>query len=209
MIPGVPYRLTAPSGAFRSLHVAIGCAKFEEVAGGPIDWPALRPFGGETRAEFEIETQLTRIHDELVRNRIGREKAIAACVDLICVGLMRQFRRDDPARPDVRSGGLAAWRMRAILGRVHADLPAPRLAELADLCGLTERQLSRAFKAETGTTLGRFIDEVTAERAHRLLTTTRLPVGAIARDLGFASADSFAQAFRRLTGAPPSKARRR
>ena len=29
---------------------------------------------------------------------------------------------------------------------------ANRIAELADLCGLTERQLSRAFKAETGRT---------------------------------------------------------
>jgi transcriptional regulator GlxA family with amidase domain len=58
-------------------------------------------------------------------------------------------------------------------------------------------------------TIGRFVEEVTVERAHRLLTTTRLPIAGIARELGFASADSFARSFRRVTGTPPSKIRLR
>jgi AraC family transcriptional regulator len=95
------------------------------------------------------------------------------------------------------------------LDRVHASLPAPKIVELAQLCGLTERQLSRAFKTETGVSIGRFVDEFTMERAHRLLTTSQQPVVDIARDLGFASADSFAQSYRRVTGALPSRVRRR
>jgi AraC family transcriptional regulator len=146
MIPGMPYQLAAPGGSFRSLHCAIGCGKFERVAGGPIDWPALRSFGGEASQALGIEAYLTRIHEELVCNRIGRETVIQACVDTICVELVRQFREGRPARPDVHLGGLAAWRMRSISSRVHADAPAPRIAELASLCGLTERQLSRAFR---------------------------------------------------------------
>jgi AraC family transcriptional regulator len=209
MIPGVPYHLVAPSGTFRSLHCAISCAKFEAIAGEPIDWLALGPFGGEARAGLGIEAHLARIHDELVHSRIGREAAIEACIAMICIDLSRQFRRGAPTRPDVHTGGLAAWRIRTILGRIHSEGPAPRIAELAGLCGLTERQLSRAFKAETGTTIGRFVDEVTVERAHRLLTTTSLSVAEIARELGFASADSFAQSFRRMTGAPPSRSRQR
>jgi AraC family transcriptional regulator len=148
-----------------------------------------------------------RIHEELVHGGLGRETVIEACVDMICVELMRRFRRGQPVRPDVRAGGLAAWRMRLILDRAGADGPAPRLVELSQLCGLTERQLGRAFKAETGLSLGRFIDQVTMERAHRLLTTTSLSLTAIAGELGFASADSFAQSYRRTTGAAPSKAR--
>jgi AraC family transcriptional regulator len=209
MIPGVPYHLTAPSGSFRSLHCAINCAKFEEIAGEAIDWAALGPFGGEARAGLGIETHLTRIHDELVRNRIGREGVIEACVEMISIDLCRQFRQGRPSRPDVHIGGLAAWRMRTVLSRIHSEGPAPRVIELAELCALTERQLSRAFKAETGMTLGRFVDEVTMERAHRLLTTTRLSMADIASELGFASADSFAQSYRRLTGAPPSRIRQR
>jgi AraC family transcriptional regulator len=209
MLPGAPYHLTAPSGSFRSLHCAISCAKFEELVGETIDWPALGPLGGEAWTGLGIETYLTRIHDELVRNRLGRETAIEACVEMICIDLSRQFRSGRPSRPDVHTGGLAAWRMRTILSRIHSEGPAPRIAELANVCGLTERQLGRAFKAETGMTLGRFVGEVTMERAHRLLTTTSLSYAEIARQLGFASADSFAQSYRRLTGAPPSRIRQR
>jgi len=209
MIPGMPYHLTAPKGGVRSLHCAISCAKFETIMGELIDWSLLRPFGGEMRPGPEIERPMVRIHDELLRNKIGWETVIEACVDIICVELSRQFRRGRTARPDVHTGGLAAWRMRAILARIYADGPAPRVTELADLCGLTERQLSRAFKAETGSTISRAVEEVTMERAHRLLTTTDLSMSAIARELGFASADSFSQSYRRHTGTSPGKIRRR
>lgn len=209
MIPGMPYHLAAPKGSMRSLHCAIHCSKFEAVAGGPIDWQALAPFGGESRPGLGIESPMTRIYDELTRSRIGRETVIEACVDMVCVELSRQFRRGRPARPDVHTGGLAAWRMRSILARIHSDGPAPRVMELADLCGLTERQLSRAFKAETGSTIGRVVEEATMERAHRMLTTTYLSIGDIARELGFASADSFSQSYRRHTGTAPSKIKRR
>lgn len=209
MIPGMTYRISAPGGSFRSLHCAIECRKFEAVSGGPIDWPTLAPFGGEQRSQLGIEQHMVRMQGELARSQVGQSLVIEACSDLICVELARHFRQGRPTRPEVHVGGLATWRMRLILARIHADGPAPRITELADLCGLTERQLSRAFKAETGMTLGRFVDEVTIERGHRLLTTTSLPLSMIARELGFASSDSFAQAFRRSTGEAPGMLRKR
>lgn len=208
MIPGMTYRLSAPSGSFRSLHCAIECQKIEEIAKGQIDWSSLASFGGEMRTGLGIEPYLVRMHSELARQNIGRDLVVNACADLICADLVRNFRQGRPARPEVHVGGLAAWRMRLIHARTHAEQPAPRITELADLCGLTERQLGRAFKAETGTTLGKFVDEVTMERGHRLLTTTRLSLLEIARELGFASADSFAQAFRRMTGVAPGTVRK-
>lgn len=207
MIPGRPYRLAAPSGALRSLHCAIDCARFEAIAGDPINWESLDQFGGELRSGIGIEPHLLRIHDELLRSAPGREVAIQALADLVCIELLRRFREGKPQRPDFRAGGLTSWRMRRILARVHAEQPLPRILELADSCGLTPRQLSRAFKTETGQTLGRFVDEVAMERAHRLLTTTSLSLAEIARELGFASADSFAQSFRRFTGVSPSSIR--
>ena len=150
-----------------------------------------------------------RIYEELVGGRVGREELIEASIQTIVVELVRQFRLGSRARPDVYSGGLAAWRMCKIVDRIRADGPAPRVTELAQLCELTERQLSRAFKAETGVTIGRHVDEATAERAYRLLASTDQPIAAIARELGFASAQSFAQAYRRITGYSPSKLRER
>jgi AraC family transcriptional regulator len=41
------------------------------------------------------------------------------------------------------------------------------------------------------------------ERAKALLTNTDLPVGVVAREVGFASPSHFAQQFRRLAGVSP------
>lgn len=208
MIPSRPYRLAAPSGSLRSLHCAFDCDRIEAITGEAVDWENIAQSVGELRPGHGIEPHLHQLHEELVRSNPGRGIAIQALADLICVELVRWLREGRHGRPDVRAGGLASWRMRKIMARIHADKPLPRLLELAELCDLTPRQLSRAFKTETGQTLGRFIDEVAMERAHRLLTTTRMPLAGIARELGFASADSFSQSFRRYTGTSPGRLRR-
>ena len=38
MVPGVSYRLAAPSGSLRSLYCAIGRTTFESFAGEAVDW---------------------------------------------------------------------------------------------------------------------------------------------------------------------------
>jgi transcriptional regulator GlxA family with amidase domain len=45
------------------------------------------------------------------------------------------------------------------------------------------------------------------ERAKALLKHTDLPVGVVAREVGFASSSHFAQQFRRLVGSAPSDLR--
>lgn len=209
MIPGACYHVSAPSGAFRSLHCSLHCSEFERLFGETIDWGSLSQLGGELSPGTEIERLMTRIYDELVRERIGQAAVIESCATTLCVELLRRFRQGRPRRPDVHAGGLPAWRMRLLMERVHADMPAPSVTELSDLCGLTTRQLSRVFKAETGMTIGRYVDEATMERAHRLLTSTELTIAAIARELGFANSDSFSQSYRRITGVPPSRSRHR
>jgi len=209
MMPGAQYHLFAPSGAFRSLHCAIECDKFEAFFDATIDWASLSELGGVLRPGSEIEWLLSRMRYELEHERIGRAAAIDAYATAICVELARLLREGKPRRSEFRIGGLAAWRMKVLLDRIHAELPAPSVAALAELCALTPRQLNRAFKAETGMTVGRFVDEATMERAHRLLTSTNHSIARIARGLGFASADSFAQSYRRVTGVLPSHVRRR
>ncbi len=209
MMPGAQYHLFAPSGAFRSLHCAIECSKFEAFFDAPIDWASLSELGGVLRPGSEIEWLLSRMRYELEHERIGRAEAIDAYATAICVELARRFRDGKPRRSEFRMGGLAAWRMKLLQDRIHADLPAPGVEELAELCALTPRQLSRAFKAETGVTIGRFVDEATMERAHRLLTSTDHSIARIGKELGFASADSFSQSYRRVTGVLPSHVRQR
>jgi AraC family transcriptional regulator len=102
-----------------------------------------------------------------------------------------------------RRGGLPPWRRKLIEDRVRCGESPPTITELAELCGLSRRQLMRAFREETGRTVGAFVQELTLERAKVLLRDTERPIGVVAVDVGFANPAAFATAFRRATGQTP------
>jgi AraC family transcriptional regulator len=209
MVPGQRYRLSAPSGAFRSIRCVIRRDWLQLLVGGPIDWTAFWRDAVPLSPGAEIEGLLARIHRELRQERLGQARAIEAYAQAMAVELARRLLDGWMCQLAQAKGGLSPWRLKLIRDRVWSPAPAPRVAELAVLCGLTERQLRRAFKAETGECLGRFIDEATMERARVLLAASDRHIGSIANELGFASATSFSCAFRRIAGVSPSLLRRR
>jgi AraC family transcriptional regulator len=106
------------------------------------------------------------------------------------------------------AGGLAPWRLRLIEERLKELREAPTLAELATLCNLSVRQLTRGFRASRGRSIGDFVAQSRIEHAKRLLATDQ-SVKAIAYSLGFTSPSSFSFAFRRATGETPREFRLR
>jgi AraC family transcriptional regulator len=106
------------------------------------------------------------------------------------------------------TGGLAGWRLRLIDERLAEDPTAPSLAELADLCSVSVRQLTRGFKVSRGCSLGDYIESRRMETAKRMLVAGET-VKTIAFAMGFASPSSFTFAFRRAVGISPSQFRQR
>ncbi len=106
-------------------------------------------------------------------------------------------------------GGLAGWRPKRLKERIHGDGPPASPAELATLCGLSRRHLIRAFREQTGETIGAYAQRVAMARAQHLLRDTRQPVKAVAVTLGFSSPAAFATAFRRSFGLSPKAFRAR
>lgn len=106
------------------------------------------------------------------------------------------------------TGGLAPWRLRLIDERLHEVGDAPSLAELASLCNLSVRQLTRGFRASRGCSIGDYVTQSRVEQAKRLLATDR-SVKAIAYSLGFASPSGFCYAFRHAVGETPRQFRQR
>lgn len=102
-----------------------------------------------------------------------------------------------------RKGGLSPWQLRAIEARVRDAETLPTLTELAELCSLSQRHLMRAFREETGQTVGSFVHCLMLERAKSLLRDTDMPVSQIAAKGGFNNAGAFSTAFRRSTGESP------
>jgi transcriptional regulator GlxA family with amidase domain len=78
---------------------------------------------------------------------------------------------------------------------------------LARRFGVSERQLNRLFVDHVGLPPGRFVRHSRVETAARLLRSTALPVGAIARQCGFGTAEALRQAFLDRFGVPPSQYR--
>lgn len=77
-------------------------------------------------------------------------------------------------------------------GHLTADL-GPRA--LAARAGVSTRQLTRLFRAHTGTTPARAVRAARTEAAAHLVRTSRLSLAAVARRCGFRSAQTLREAF--------------
>jgi AraC family transcriptional regulator len=106
------------------------------------------------------------------------------------------------------TGSLAPWRLRLIEERLKEVREPPTLAELAALCKLSVRQLTRGFRASRGRSIGDHVARSRLDSAMRLLATDQ-SVKSVAYTLGFASPSSFSYAFRRAVGETPRQFRKR
>lgn len=93
-----------------------------------------------------------------------------------------------------------------VLENPRAEL---RLAELANIAGVSPRQLSRLFRAEFSASPAAYVELTRIDIARRLLEETRSPVKAIAFAAGFGSTATLRRAFRRVIGVTPLEYRHR
>lgn len=104
-------------------------------------------------------------------------------------------------------GGLAAWQLRKIRERIGDSDDIPSIAELATICGISERHLMRTFKQSTGVTLSQFAEDIRIEKAKHYLQSD-MPIKQVAARLGFQNTSNFSAAFKRIASVPPSEFRK-
>lgn len=151
----------------------------------------------------QIEWLLRRMYREIREPDFATVPVVETLAKQLAVEILRKF-HPHCADQSRFVGGLSARHRRLIRERLHAPRPLPSREELADLCDMTVRHLSRAFRTETGHTLGRYIDSVMVERAKALLMAGA-SVRDVAASIGYATPSSFTSAFRRATGLLPSE----
>lgn len=152
-----------------------------------------------------IRGLLLRLADELRHPGLASE----ALKELIAAQAAIETRRHSGSLSEPAPvGGLAPWRLRLIDERLREVRAPPTLAELAGLCKLSVRQLTRGFRASRGCSVGDHVSQSRLANAKQLLATSR-SVKAIAYSLGFASPSSFSYAFRRSVGESPRQFRQR
>ena len=88
---------------------------------------------------------------------------------------------------------------------LHTQLTVGQLAEAARL---SPRQFSRVFRAETGQSPAKAVENLRLEAARLMMEQSRHPIEAIARLTGFGDRDRMRRAFLRTFGQPPQVIRR-
>jgi transcriptional regulator GlxA family with amidase domain len=100
-------------------------------------------------------------------------------------------------------------RIQSALTYAKRNLDTPlTVGELAEAAHLSPRQFSRAFRAETGQSPAKAIENLRVEAARLMMEQSRHPIDVIARQTGFADRDRMRRAFLRTFGQPPQVMRR-
>jgi transcriptional regulator GlxA family with amidase domain len=100
-------------------------------------------------------------------------------------------------------------RIQSALDFARRNLRAPLSVEqLAEVANLSPRQFSRAFRAETGQSPAKAVENLRVEAARLLMEDGQLPIDTVARETGFADRERMRRAFLRAFGQPPQAIRR-
>lgn len=101
-------------------------------------------------------------------------------------------------------GGLAPWQERRAKELIAADLAgAMPLQEVAEACGLSVSQFSRAFRKSTGLPPHAWLLDARIETAKVMLRKREIPLPVIALSCGFADRSHFTRVFTRHVGVSP------
>ncbi len=100
-------------------------------------------------------------------------------------------------------------RIQNALAHAKGNLASPlTVVKLAKAAHLSPRQFSRAFRAETGQSPAKAVENLRVEAARLMMEQSRHPIDIIARQTGFADRDRMRRAFLRAFGQPPQAIRR-
>lgn len=170
-----------------------------------LQWTHRRLEGSLSIVNGRIRSVLLAIGAELRTPGFASETLVESMATQLAVELSRHLTGIDEGGT---TGGLCAWQLRLIEERLSAEGAPPTLGELAALCRLSVRHLTRAFRISRGCSIGKHVAEHRIERARRLLASG-MPVKAVAYTSGFTAASNFAAAFLRATGETPRQYRQR
>src|SRR6266853_316154 len=139
---------------------------------------------GEMRPDAEIALMARAVARQLVvyHRRTGGQSQFSALLEL------------EPKSDRIQSALAYAKR--------NLDKPLTA-AQLAKAAHLSPRQFSRAFRAETGQSPAKAVENLRVEAARLMMEQSRHSIDVIARQTGFADRYRMRRAFLRALGQPP------
>jgi AraC family transcriptional regulator len=203
--PGEPLQLQTAGGRHASLICALKAEAVDRWFPPDYEWNDRRLEACLDLSSANIRGLLLRLALELRRPGVASEALTESIVFQLSIEIARYL---VAISEPTEMGGLATWRLRTIDRRLGEPGEPPSLAELAELCNMSVRQLTRGFRTSRGCSIGDYMAQSRMEAAKRRLSSGE-SIKTIAISMGYASQSNFAFAFRRATGVTPSEFRTR
>ena len=203
--PGEALHFRGESGRQASLVCDLQPGPIAEFVGRDLAWNDRLLAATLDISSARIRALLFRLTEEVRHPGFAAERLLGLLAGELAIEISR-FCIEAHERPV--TGGLASWRLRLIDERLADETSAPSLGELAAICNVSIRQLTRGFRTSRGCSIGDHIEQRRMEAAKRLLMTGE-SVKAVAFAMDFASPSSFTFAFRRAVGISPNHFRQR
>jgi AraC family transcriptional regulator len=153
--------------------------------------------------DSQIEAIGMMLLTELQQGNLGSKLYIESLANVLAIHLIRQYAATKPQIP-IYKGGLPERQMLQILDYIHEHLHKEiKLADLANLLGISQFHFSYLFKQSLGTTPYQYLLQQRVERAKQLLKGSNHSIMEIAFLCGFNSHSHLSKQFRQLTGVAP------
>jgi AraC family transcriptional regulator len=170
---------------------------------------AMNPNQLEVIPEFrtrnpQLEAIALLLLSELKQDNLGSRLYIESLSNLLAVQLLRQY---SASKPNLRvyESGLPQHQLMQVLDYIHDHLEQEiKLADLAELLGMSQFHFSHLFKQTIGIAPYQYLLQQRIERAKQLLKQTDQSVIEIALSCGFNSHSHLSKQFRQITGLTPT-----
>jgi len=138
---------------------------------------------------------------DIIGQTLGKELAIKAARIL----MMPRYWERDSTQPVVRGYEVASPTVREALRYMELNLEtSPRMGEVADAVGVSERQLERLFKKNVGKSPQRVMSALKLEKARSYIEDTGWSILDISYACGFANPSQFSAKFKQAYGVTPT-----
>ena len=156
-----------------------------------------------TRSDGVISSIGMALLGELESEGLSGRLYAESLANVLAVHLLRHYTTggSDPQRI---TGGLSAQKLKEVMAFVAENYSNDvRLAELANVAGMSSFHFAREFKRTTGTTPHQYLIKFRVERAKTLLAAPDMPLTQVGLQSGFSHQSHFTRLFRRFTGTTP------
>lgn len=155
-----------------------------------------------------LEHVIRALAAEVRESGIGGSLYVEALRNQACIWLTRHY-SNVTFKVKPTTGGLSATQRRLLTEYMNEHLvQSIKLADLANVAGLSVYQFFRKFRTEFGCAPHTYVLRLRVENAKRLLKQCCLPLKAVAADSGFADQSHMTRLFRRQLNVTPADYRR-